>query len=60
MRTTDSPEKVIAWYTDRLKPTEIVNRPEGPAILKKGGTTVIITADGEGANIMVAGRSGEE
>lgn len=52
LETEEALEKVTNWYKDRLKPTEIVQRP-GNVILKSDEATAIITANGNGTNIMI-------
>ncbi len=48
LQTSDSFEKVVAWYTNKLKPTEKIITPEGPsAVLKGKETTAIINGDEE-------------
>ena len=52
--TTDSVEKVSAWYQERINATDIVRTPGGePVILRSAHTTVIITADGHETDIMI-------
>lgn len=52
LETEDSLEKVSAWYTERLKPTERVVQP-GSIILRTGTMTAIIGSDGKSTNIML-------
>lgn len=52
LQTEDSLDKVADWYTEKLKPTEIVRQP-GNVILKAGELAVIITGNGGGSNIML-------
>jgi hypothetical protein len=52
LQTEDSVDKVADWYTEKLKPAEIVRRP-GNVILKAGELAVIITSNGGGSNIML-------
>lgn len=48
LTTTDSFEKVVAWYTEKLKPIEDIRTPEPTAILRGDGITAIIAVeDGE-------------
>lgn len=51
--TEDSFDKVVAWYTAKLKPTSSI-KSEGPtAILRGEGLTAIINSTGSGANIFL-------
>jgi hypothetical protein len=54
LQTTDSPSKVVAWYKDKLKPTQNVDLPFGNSILKNGDTTVVITGVEDGTNILIS------
>jgi hypothetical protein len=54
LHTTDSPSKVVAWYKDKLKPTQDVSLPFGNSILKSGDTTVVITGVEDGTNILIS------
>src|SRR6185369_4563217 len=54
LQTTDSPSKVVAWYKDKLKPTQHVDLPFGNSILKNGDTTVVITGIEDGTNILIS------
>lgn len=49
LSTTDSLDKVVAWYVERIKPTENIKIPGSQkAVLRADGITVDITAeDGE-------------
>ncbi len=54
LQTTDSFEKVVAWYTERLKPEENIKTKEGPtAILRGKEITAIITSEDEGTQILL-------
>lgn len=44
LRTKDSVDKVIAWYTEKLKPERIV-KTEGSAVLSGSNATAVITSD---------------
>lgn len=44
LRTKDSVEKVVAWYTGKLKPLKTV-KTEGSAILNGNDATVVITVE---------------
>jgi hypothetical protein len=56
LRTTDSFDKVVAWYTDKLKPTEKRIIREGPTgILKGKEMTAIITGEEDGTQILLKG-----
>jgi len=54
LQTTDSPNKVVAWYKDKLKPTQNVDLPFGNSILKNGNTTVVITGVEDGTTILIS------
>lgn len=54
LQTTDSPNKVVAWYKDKLKPTQNVDLPFGNSILKNGDTTVVITGVEDGTTILIS------
>ena len=54
LQTTDSPSKVVAWYKDKLKPTQNVDLPFGNSILKNGDTTVVITGVEDGTTILIS------
>jgi hypothetical protein len=55
LRTKDSFEKALAWYTAKLKPDSIIKTPEEgqTAILKSDKLMAIINASEEGTNIML-------
>jgi serine/threonine protein kinase len=55
LRTKDSFDKALAWYTTKLKPDSIIKTPEEgqTAILKSDKLMAIINASDEGTNIML-------
>ncbi|MBV9210325.1 MAG: zinc-ribbon domain-containing protein [Acidobacteria bacterium] len=55
LRTSDSFEQVVAWYKQKLQPSEEIKTPQGPsAVLKGKEATAIITAgDEEGTQILI-------
>ena len=60
LRTTDRIDKVIAWYTNRLKPTKIVNLPGGSAVLKSGDAAVVIAIGEDEISITVSRGGGDD
>ncbi|HEX8145534.1 MAG TPA: zinc ribbon domain-containing protein [Pyrinomonadaceae bacterium] len=52
LRTSDQVEKVVEWYTAKLKPTQIMRR-QREAILRTGRTHVIISGRGEATDILI-------
>lgn len=52
LHTSDSLDKVVAWYTEKLKPTQTIKQPSN-VILGGGGLTAIINGDDDGTNIML-------
>jgi hypothetical protein len=52
MRTKDSIDKVIAWYTERLKPEKTV-KTEDSAVLTGIKATAIISSDDDETNIVL-------
>ncbi|HEY0404539.1 MAG TPA: zinc ribbon domain-containing protein [Pyrinomonadaceae bacterium] len=55
LRTDDSYEKVLAWYTAKLKPDSIIKTPatSQSAILKSDKLMAIINSSDDGTNIML-------
>lgn len=55
LRSTDPLDKVVDWYTTKLKPSDIIkNGTRGTeAILRAGRTSVIISARGSGTDILI-------
>jgi hypothetical protein len=54
LETKDSFDKVVDWYTAKLKPTSTMRR-EGPSVILAGGeVTAIINNLGTGTSIMLA------
>lgn len=47
LKTRDSVEKVIAWYTEKLKPAKIIKTPESAVLSGDRATAVISSDDGE-------------
>lgn len=54
LQTSDSFDKVVRWYTEKLKPTKVVRIPNSNVILEAGELKVIINADGDKTIIMLA------
>jgi hypothetical protein len=56
LQTSDSFDKVVDWYTERLKPTKVVRikDPTSHVILEAGELKAIINANGNGTTIMLA------
>lgn len=53
LRTTDSYEKVIDWYIEKLKPRETTKMPGPSAILKSDKILSIIASEGGNTMIML-------
>lgn len=53
LETSDSIEKVVNWYTEKLKPTKTVKMPGSNVILATDEIKAIITAKGDGTNILL-------
>jgi hypothetical protein len=53
METTDSFEKVAAWYESNLKPTKTVRVTSTTVIMKNDNITATIVGTAEGANIVI-------
>jgi zinc ribbon protein len=55
LRSTDSLDKVVDWYTTKLKPSEVIkDGTRGTeAILRAGRTSVIISARDSGTDILI-------
>jgi hypothetical protein len=58
LETGDSVEKVMDWYTKRLKPSETVKIPGREVILKSDEMTAIISSRGDRTTILL--KQGEE
>ena len=59
LQTSDSFDKVVDWYTAKLKPTKVVRTKDPTSnvtnvILEAGELKAIITANGNGTTIMLA------
>lgn len=56
LQTSDSFDKVVDWYTEKLKPTKVVRikDPTSNVILEAGELKAIINANGNGTTIMLA------
>jgi hypothetical protein len=53
LHTTDPFDRVVDWYTEKLKPTNVV-KTKGPSVILEGdGMTAIINQAGDGTNIML-------
>ncbi len=56
LQTTDSMDKVVAWYTAKLKPTKTVNIPGGVVSIMEGKNgKAVITGNDEGTSIIFKG-----
>lgn len=53
LQTSDSFEKVVGWYTEKLKPIQVVRQPSN-VILRGSELTAIINAEGDMTTIMLA------
>jgi hypothetical protein len=53
LQTSDSFDKVVAWYTQKLKPTKVVKLPSSNVILEAGETKAIINSRGDQTIILV-------
>jgi hypothetical protein len=58
LQTTDSVDKVVAWYTAKLKPTKTFNPAGVVSIMEGKNGKVVITGDEEGTSIIF--KSGSE
>jgi hypothetical protein len=61
LQTSDSLDNVVAWYTEKLKPTKVIRAPgsniggaDSNVILVAGEVKVIINAEGGQTTIMLA------
>lgn len=52
LQTSDSFDKVVSWYTERLKPTKVIKKSSN-VILEAGEMKAIINAEGDGTIIML-------
>jgi hypothetical protein len=58
LQTTDSIDKVVAWYTAKLKPTKTVNIPGGVVSIMEGKNgKAVITGNDEGTSIIFKGEN---
>jgi hypothetical protein len=57
LQTGDSVEKVTDWYTNKLKPTQVIRQPEN-VVLKSDKLSVFIRSSGDGTSIML--KQGED
>lgn len=53
LRANDPLDKVVDWYMQRLKPTQIFKTPGAGAVLRTGGTNVVISPGGSGTEIII-------
>ncbi len=53
LHTSDSPDKVIEWYTARLKPKNVVRMENVPTVLTNEETSVVLTPQGGGTDILI-------
>lgn len=52
LRTGDSFDKVVAWYTNKLKPTNTI-KASGSVVLTNSNTTAVITSDGDETTVLL-------
>jgi hypothetical protein len=57
LQTDDSVKKVADWYTDKLKPTQVIRQEEN-VVLKSDKMSVFIRSSGDGTSIML--KQGED
>jgi hypothetical protein len=61
LRTGDPPDKVVRWYTDKIKPSETVKVPGGNmTILRSEDVRAIITSVGNETDIIIRQGGDEE
>jgi hypothetical protein len=53
LRTGDSLDKVVAWYTTRLKPAKIMKLTDSSVVLRNGNVTITLVGDDNLTNILV-------
>lgn len=54
LRTNDSIDKVVRWYTDKIKPSETVKVPGGNMTILRGtDIRAVITSTGAGTDIII-------
>ena len=53
LTTTDSFDKVVAWYTEKLRPKENIKSPGPTAILRGNGVTAIINVEDDLTQILL-------
>jgi len=53
LRTNDPLNKVVDWYTTKLKPSEVMRAGGTEAILRTGRTSVIISTRGSATDILI-------
>jgi hypothetical protein len=53
LTTTDSFDKVVAWYMEKLKPVEDIKTPGPTAILRGDGITVVINVEDDLTQILL-------
>jgi hypothetical protein len=62
LQTSDSFDKVVNWYTEKLKPTSVVKQVKDQSqsmVLAGKEMTAIITANGAGTTIMLTQQGGD-
>ena len=52
LKTEDSMEKVVEWYTRRVNPSNTLRQPNS-VVLRSSGMDVVITTTGRGTNIII-------
>lgn len=53
LRTTDSVDKVIAWYTEKLKP-ETIQKTKDATVLSGTKTTAVISSEEGETNVVLS------
>ncbi len=53
LRTSDPLDRVVDWYTTKIKAAEIIRTRGTEAILRSGKTSVIISSRGNATNILI-------
>jgi hypothetical protein len=60
LNTTDSYDKVVAWYTGKLRPSKTVRTVGNTTILKGAAISAIITGTDEGVTILLKDETNKE
>lgn len=53
LRTSDSMERVVNWYTEKLKPTQVVRANGSHVVLKASQLTAVINAEGSQTMVLL-------